>query len=267
MRSHRTGFTLVELLVVVAVVAILAALIFPALAAVKERARVTVCQSNLKQLGYGFHLYLDNWDDAYPLPYTDGHPDDSGIIYGKPTWKTRIFPFVKSHGVYRCPSNDATEIIHGKVSKVDPIVEDQYSFCYAMNHVAFYANEIGGEIPGWPKTTSDLESPSDLILLTEVQDVSPTIDLLSIMAARAPLDSDDPRAIDRPPYGNIVFAHNTGNGSTNWLFCDGHAKYLQIVRTLKPDPLWFPARAEEEDVNKKQWALDVAFGALPYKWR
>ena len=58
-KSHGNGFTLVELLVVVAIISILAAMLLPALSRAREAARRASCQNNLKQWGLIFHLYSD----------------------------------------------------------------------------------------------------------------------------------------------------------------------------------------------------------------
>jgi prepilin-type N-terminal cleavage/methylation domain-containing protein/prepilin-type processing-associated H-X9-DG protein len=64
-RSSR-GFSLIELLVVVAIIAILAAMLLPALAKAKARARATACLSELKQLGIGVAFYEGDNRDALP---------------------------------------------------------------------------------------------------------------------------------------------------------------------------------------------------------
>ena len=66
-RTVKKGnFTLIELLVVIAIIAILAALLLPALNSAKERARSSICTNNLKQLGMGTQLYIDDNKEFFP---------------------------------------------------------------------------------------------------------------------------------------------------------------------------------------------------------
>jgi prepilin-type N-terminal cleavage/methylation domain-containing protein len=62
----RAGFNLIEMLVVIAVIGILAALLFPALSSAKARARRTACLNNLRQINLGIRMYCDDADDATP---------------------------------------------------------------------------------------------------------------------------------------------------------------------------------------------------------
>ena len=78
----KKGFTLIELLVVIAIIAILAAILFPVFAQAREKARQTSCLSNLKQLGTGYILYADDYDD-YPPYAGDGLGQDLGVIITK----------------------------------------------------------------------------------------------------------------------------------------------------------------------------------------
>jgi prepilin-type N-terminal cleavage/methylation domain-containing protein len=65
--SERGGFTLVELLVVIAIIALLMSILMPALARVREQAKDTLCQSNLKQWGAICVMYTGENDDSFPL--------------------------------------------------------------------------------------------------------------------------------------------------------------------------------------------------------
>ena len=62
------AFTLLELLVVIAVIAILVALLFPTLRSAKDRARRTACLNNLRQINLGVRMYSDDSSDASPSP-------------------------------------------------------------------------------------------------------------------------------------------------------------------------------------------------------
>ncbi len=101
MRSK--GFTLIELLVVIAIIAILAAILFPVFARAREKARQTSCLSNLKQIGTAMMMYVQDYDDTFPLAYTAGSPRWSGIQV--------MYPYVKNAQVFNCPSADLESTI------------------------------------------------------------------------------------------------------------------------------------------------------------
>lgn len=76
------GFTLVELLVVVGIIALLAALVMPALAAAQRRAATVRCLNNFKQLQTAWHLYEV---DHQELPFNNDQPD-AGKSAERPSW-------------------------------------------------------------------------------------------------------------------------------------------------------------------------------------
>src|SRR5688500_5072752 len=67
--SRRRGFTLVELLVVISIIAVLMGLLYPVFAQARRRAQQAPCTSNLRQIGQAFRMYLD--DHEYKPPQID----------------------------------------------------------------------------------------------------------------------------------------------------------------------------------------------------
>jgi prepilin-type N-terminal cleavage/methylation domain-containing protein len=70
--KRRQAFTLVELLVVLAVIGLLAALLLPGISSATERARSIACLSNLKQVGIALRLYLDESQERFPVMQNGG---------------------------------------------------------------------------------------------------------------------------------------------------------------------------------------------------
>jgi prepilin-type N-terminal cleavage/methylation domain-containing protein/prepilin-type processing-associated H-X9-DG protein len=105
--GHGRGFTLIELLVVIAIIAILAAILFPVFARAREKARMTSCLSNIKQLGLGILMYTSDYDEMLCL---NGHPCCIPCFaayatgQANPNWIVGIAPYVKNAAMYQCPS-------------------------------------------------------------------------------------------------------------------------------------------------------------------
>jgi prepilin-type N-terminal cleavage/methylation domain-containing protein/prepilin-type processing-associated H-X9-DG protein len=102
------GFTLVELLVVIALMVILAALIFPVFAQARESARKTRCISNLRQLSQAMMLYVQDYDETFPRDVTrcsDGPTQDPCSRWNPGRRiEARLSPYVRNSEVFGCPS-------------------------------------------------------------------------------------------------------------------------------------------------------------------
>ncbi len=93
------GVTLLEFMIVIMVISILSALLFPSLRIAREKGKTVLCASNLKQIGYALMMYEKDWPPF--LPKACG-----GCQWGgsKDGWTEQIYPYVQSKGVFKCPS-------------------------------------------------------------------------------------------------------------------------------------------------------------------
>lgn len=112
MRNKRAaGFTLVEVLVMVAAVGLLVALLTPAVQQARETARRTICTDNLKQLGIALYAYHDAYAAFSPgMVALPQHADDAKL----PIWSVPLLPFVEQEAVYlqlRAETSDYTREI------------------------------------------------------------------------------------------------------------------------------------------------------------
>jgi len=116
-------FTLIELLIVIAIIALLAGMLLQALAMAKRRGHRVTCINNLKQLTLAFELYAQEWDDQFPEYHHGGDPSSGNRAEGGWVWydnftpgghadfdvtRGTVYRYVNSAELYRCPS-DATD--------------------------------------------------------------------------------------------------------------------------------------------------------------
>src|SRR5438034_458642 len=92
LRPGRRAFTLIEVLVVIAIIAVLIGLLLPAVQKVREAAARAKCANNLKQLGLAVH----NYHDA-----RNAMPPDRLAPGGFVTWAVLILPYIEQDSVYK----------------------------------------------------------------------------------------------------------------------------------------------------------------------
>ncbi len=115
-KMRRRGFTLVELLVATAILALLTAILLPVFLTVRGKARQTVCVSNLRQIGLAIGLYAQDNDDFYPWGNDPSdwnttpniwasNPAYSGIAPTMPHLQDVLAPYMKNGDLWHCPAD------------------------------------------------------------------------------------------------------------------------------------------------------------------
>jgi prepilin-type N-terminal cleavage/methylation domain-containing protein/prepilin-type processing-associated H-X9-DG protein len=112
-RPHVRGFTLIEILVVVAIIALLVAILLPSLARAREQSREVICKANAHQMAIALNLY------TIEHRYFPGHHTVKSSINPVSTryalWPVRLLKYLnKQNQVYWCPSAPATTRWNGR---------------------------------------------------------------------------------------------------------------------------------------------------------
>lgn len=204
LRGRQRGFSLVEMIVVVAIIMLLAAILLPVLEAAVGKAESTSCLSNLQHLGMAARLYCDDYDERI-VP--------ARLPAGGPTticWDVTIQPYLHNRLILVCPSDEAPRRLAGAQCELHS---------YGIN---LELAEVGGYL-GCALRLLDLDDPAGCVLFCELNGqrfathgVSYDVDGLQRVAVR-----------------------RHGNGA-NYAFADGHTKWLLPERTEQPDNFWHP---------------------------
>lgn len=245
-KNTALAFTLVELLVVIVVVAVLAALIFPALGSMRKRSLDAGCVSNLRQIGVAMGLWAGEYG-AYPPPQADvngdGSPDgtrewcyaSTGDTQGRPSLFRKLYsaetiPFLYGRNpagstmyhlkdtVFVCPSA-------ARGNGVDPSAKsNSYTVrSYGMNSVA----AGGGSIAGWRISINPLQlaAPSKTFLLIDSAGVC--TDMYYVQQPASVTNS-------------FLYVGARHEGHLNVLYCDLHVGSVkpEEISKSKTDPFW-----------------------------
>jgi len=211
------GFTLIELLVVIAIIAILAAILFPVFAQARESARRTSCLNNAKQLATGNMMYIQDYDETFPLVYNGGG-SCSHAEY------PMIYPYLKNMQILQCPDGGQSgDTVPGCLVELPPMPSTFHThFGYNWGPLIYAGGGLHEAVAVAPngvsfqagKSMAALVAPADVVVMGDSYDTyRPT------MGFEWMLDSYT------GGYKNSSMRHG---GKFNIAFADGHAKLVQM---------------------------------------
>jgi prepilin-type N-terminal cleavage/methylation domain-containing protein len=212
-------FTLIELLVVVSIIAILAAMLLPALNQAKTKAKGTVCLGQLKQISLGFQLYQADADGYFPryrrsdnANYTWMHTMSEYLGYlpyyrntaGDPIWDS----------IWFCPESVLGSSHYRSLTTNSNLFKYHLSYAYPC-YVSGARRGLGGDDDLSPAKITQIRSPSITMALTEVVSTK-TVDTDTFYIPYSYIDIRS---------GTHVLGWHGGTGrGTNLLSVDGHVE-------------------------------------------
>jgi prepilin-type N-terminal cleavage/methylation domain-containing protein/prepilin-type processing-associated H-X9-DG protein len=227
-----SAFTLIELLTVIAIIGILAAIIIPTVGKVRLSAKSAQCLSNLRQLGMGFNLFTADNKGRFPRVGLNPRPTDPTKIDA--LWYSAISPYIQraqivsNNPVYRCPA-EATPV---PPERVNSVIQYSVSRAIERSGSAVLATGLGAKPEEIPNT-----SQTFLLVDVSVNDQGTTSNGSMIYGQIAEAIATTPEAST-----TVAFRHNSG---LNCLFVDGHTARLSFEE--------FKSRLSDPIVGRRLW--------------
>src|SRR5437016_90161 len=153
-KAAMKAFTLVEMLVVCAIIGLLAAIMFPVLSQAKSAAKSTTCLSQEHQLGLALALYSNDNDDGAPAAGEDESNNNGGGELNADGWTDTMQPYAGSRLIYRCPIDN---------SPLWDSLVDARQTSYGLN--AFFAPN---HPPYYGFALSRVGQPSNCVIMAEL---------------------------------------------------------------------------------------------------
>ena len=263
--DRQRGFTLIELLVVISVVMLLTAILLPALGAARRTARMTVCASNLHQLGIASVNYTSDAHGYLPYGSIQGPSPESWVR----SWDDLLNPYhhdnldqseiddvavTRDLPVIRCPEDDierdASILLSDFPISAGPTPtprsytlpsaeasfrDGPYTFM-GIGHSDIVLLSMGGGSP-WSRRIGDISRPSEQIFLAERFSTINIAGSMSHAGIDLPIEQitwwrDDVSLFPPQP---ITDPNRSAHGQAwNYVFTDGHVEALPIEDTVRP---------------------------------
>ena len=230
MKKHcpprRRAFTLIEMLVVIGIIALLSAILFPVFSSVRRSAQAKTCLSNMKQLSLGFQQYLSDNGNRYP--FAGNYQIWAGVnptTFAPSPWNGGSAHWITG-GPTGAPPKNYTDAEKGLALAVDP---------YTYENDKEAKPELGAIFP-YVKSTGVYQCPSVedgskkrltysmncAIAGASVQRIRVPAELVVLVDEGKTLNDGYFWAVDNGASTDSLFAGH--NGSGNLLFADGHVK-------------------------------------------
>jgi prepilin-type N-terminal cleavage/methylation domain-containing protein/prepilin-type processing-associated H-X9-DG protein len=208
--SHH-GFTLIEILVVVAIIGILAAVLFPSISRMASTANTAKCASNLRQIGVAIQEYTNEHDGWLPGPLTGGQ---SAYYRGYPA-EGKIMTFIAPYlGLLEAsqPLRAQIFVCPGWKSVIPAAYDIPYASIYLTQNQAAFTDGT----KGWPfgYLGSSSTPPAPITKMSKLLKPATTWALCDMDAVNAPSYKGTPGAAQVPVH----------NGKRNYLFFDWHVQ-------------------------------------------
>jgi len=239
-RTADGGFTLVEMLVVIAIISLISAILFPVFSRARENARRTSCLSNLKQIGLGVLQYNQDADESYPyaLGQINGSTQDWGL------WRYLIYPYVRNTQIFTCPSWPYQS---GNSTYAGLVFPNQKIYA-ANSWVLASANSASYK----PILSAQIGQASLLPMIMDSEaaytDGTPTQVYLAINSG---VTSPNTTAIDPTEARHL--------GGLNVCYADGHAKFITQMGMAVQPGLNPPTFAHSDCVHSPWYCWQVPY--------
>lgn len=214
-------FTLIELLIVIAIIALLTALLMPSLSKAKDSAKGILCTNNLKQWGTVYINYADSYNGYVPGLYLRGTSGWNFTTLDIIPMTLGFLPNEIKTGIHRCPSDT---YFQERILNLKALVPGQ-GFEYATSYGANWVFSNGAALTGETRKLSYANAPTKTLMMAENYGHS----TLSYYTA-PPTNPGNLGATSSNAGVAVAFRHK-GNKGNNGVFADGHAE-SKMPRTL-----------------------------------
>ena len=219
MLRRRAGLTLVELLVVVGVIAVLAALLSPVCTSAKNAALRGQCQSNLSQIAKAFESYTSDYSGCYPN--TGNQYLWAGFYWREPIRKYVALGGSAKRSILSCPCDPTPEGIYAGTSYAYSaafyMAPEQVNGVADSNYIRAKFAATNPKLPCTTIRTSAVKFASKKVLVAEYWTLHSENTKVGWY--------DDPAETRNDPW----------SGARNYLFADGHVLYLPTARIRAAD--------------------------------